>query len=45
MAVIIKAKVNADVNPDIFLLKEIEDRASLDEFNAELLPEYESEPF
>lgn len=40
-----KARVIADVNPDILLLQEIEDRDSLEEFNAQLLPEYECEPF
>ena len=40
-----KAKVIAEVNPDILLLQEIEDRASLEEFNAQLLPELECEPF
>ena len=40
-----KAKVIAEVNPDILLLQEIEDRASLEEFNAQLLPELNCEPF
>ncbi|RDK89204.1 exonuclease/endonuclease/phosphatase family protein [Marinirhabdus gelatinilytica] len=40
-----KARAIADVNPDILLLQEIEDRASLEEFNALLLPEYDCEPF
>lgn len=33
-----KARVIADVNPDILILQEIEDRASLAEFNEEFLP-------
>lgn len=45
MAVKNKAKVIAEVNPDILLLQEIEDRASLEEFNAQLLPESDCEPF
>ncbi|SDD91090.1 Endonuclease/Exonuclease/phosphatase family protein [Pricia antarctica] len=45
MAVNNKAKVVAEVNPDIILLQEIEDRASLEEFNAQLLPESDGEPF
>ena len=40
-----KARVIAEVNPDILLLQEIEDRASLEEFNAQLLPELDCEPF
>ncbi len=40
-----KARVITDVNPDILLLQEIEDRASLEEFNAQLLPEFDCEPF
>ncbi len=40
-----KAKVIAEVDPDIILLQEIEDRASLEEFNAQLLPESDCEPF
>ena len=40
-----KARVIAEINPDILLLQEIEDRASLEEFNAELLPEFECLPF
>ncbi|MFN4763765.1 hypothetical protein ACKGJN_11615 [Gillisia sp. Q332] len=35
-----KARVIADVNPDILILQEIEDRASLAEFNEEFLPRY-----
>lgn len=40
-----KTKVIADINPDILLLQEIEDRASLEEFNAQLLPEFGTAPF
>jgi hypothetical protein len=40
-----KAKVIADVNPDILLLQEIEDRTSLEEFNQEFLPEMGCSPF
>ncbi len=40
-----KARVIAEVDPDIILLQEIEDRASLEEFNAQLLPESNCEPF
>lgn len=40
-----KAQVIADVNPDILLLQEIEDRASLEEFNAQLLPECNTKSF
>lgn len=45
MAVKNKAKVIAEVNPDVLLLQEIEDRASLEEFNAQLLPELDYESF
>ena len=40
-----KARVIAEVNPDILLLQEIEDRASLSEFNTEILPEFDCKPF
>ena len=40
-----KARVIAEINPDILLLQEIEDRASLEEFNAQLLPEFACQPF
>ena len=40
-----KARVISEVNPDILLLQEIEDRASLSEFNTELLPEHNCDPF
>ncbi len=40
-----KARVIADVNPDILILQEIEDRASLAEFNEEILPRFHCTPF
>lgn len=40
-----KAKVIADVNADILLLHEVEDRASLEEFNQEVLPKFDCEPY
>ncbi|MCM4156148.1 MULTISPECIES: hypothetical protein [unclassified Christiangramia] len=40
-----KAKVIASVNPDILILQEIEDRASLEEFNTVVLPKFDCEPF
>lgn len=40
-----KAKVIADVNADILLLHEIEDRASLEEFNQEILPKFNCKPY
>jgi len=40
IAVVNKARVIADVNPDILILQEIEDRASLAEFNEEFLAKY-----
>ncbi|MCG2459458.1 hypothetical protein K8352_01710 [Flavobacteriaceae bacterium F89] len=40
-----KARVIAELNTDILLLQEIEDRASLEEFNAQLLPDFDCEPF
>jgi endonuclease/exonuclease/phosphatase family metal-dependent hydrolase len=40
-----KARVIADVNPDILVLQEIEDRASLEEFNDELLSRFGCKPF
>lgn len=45
MAIKNKAKVVAEINPDIILMQEIEDRASLEEFNAQLLPEFECRSF
>jgi len=40
-----KARIIADVNPDILILQEIEDRASLAEFNEEFLPRFGCKPF
>jgi endonuclease/exonuclease/phosphatase family metal-dependent hydrolase len=40
-----KAQVIADVNPDILLLQEIEDRASFEEFNQLILPEFDCKPY
>jgi exonuclease III len=40
-----KAKVIADVNPDILLLQEIEDRASFEDFNQLILPKFDCKPF
>ncbi len=40
-----KGRVIADVNPDILLLQEIEDRASLEEFNQLILPKFDCQPF
>ena len=40
-----KARVIADVNPDILVLQEIEDRASLEEFNDEYLSRFGCKPF
>ncbi|WP_026809912.1 endonuclease/exonuclease/phosphatase family protein [Arenibacter latericius] len=40
-----KAKVIADMDPDILLLQEVEDRGSLEEFNEEFLPEMGCSPF
>tara|TARA_R100000935_G_C2841513_1_gene171350 strand:+ start:11990 stop:13147 length:1158 start_codon:yes stop_codon:yes gene_type:complete len=40
-----KARVIAEVNPDILILQEIEDRASLTEFNEEFLPKFKCKPF
>ncbi|GGW36526.1 endonuclease/exonuclease/phosphatase family protein [Arenibacter certesii] len=45
LATVNKAKVIADMDPDILLLQEIEDRASLEEFNQEILPEMGCSPF
>tara|TARA_R110002167_G_scaffold105083_1_gene270472 strand:- start:18694 stop:19743 length:1050 start_codon:yes stop_codon:yes gene_type:complete len=45
LAVKNKARVIADIDPDILLLQEIEDRASLEEFNQEFLPEMGCRPF
>jgi len=40
-----KARIIADINPDILILQEIEDRASLEEFNTILLPKFHCTPF
>lgn len=40
-----KARVIAEINPDVLLLQEIEDRASLEEFNAQILPDFLIDPF
>ena len=40
-----KARVIADVNPDILLLQEIEDRASLEDFNQLILPKLGCKPY
>jgi endonuclease/exonuclease/phosphatase family metal-dependent hydrolase len=40
-----KAKVIADVNADILLLHEVEDRASLEEFNQDVLPKFDCKPY
>ncbi|MFD2562933.1 hypothetical protein [Aquimarina rubra] len=40
-----KAQVIADVNADILLLHEVEDRSSLEEFNQVILPEIKCKPY
>ncbi|MBD1262019.1 hypothetical protein HZY62_15560 [Maribacter polysiphoniae] len=40
-----KARVIADVNADILLLQEVEDRASLEEFNQKVLPKFDCKPY
>ena len=40
-----KAQVIANVNPDILLLQEIEDRASFEDFNQLVLPKHDCKPF
>lgn len=40
-----KARVLAEVDPDILILQEVEDRISLEEFNNLILPKYDCEPF
>ena len=40
-----KARVIADVNADILLLQEVEDRASLEDFNQKLLPKFDCKPY
>lgn len=40
-----KARVISEANADILLLQEVEDRASLEEFNAQLLDEFSCDPY
>tara|TARA_R110000868_G_scaffold111854_1_gene301685 strand:+ start:4808 stop:5932 length:1125 start_codon:yes stop_codon:yes gene_type:complete len=40
-----KARVIADINADILLLQEVEDRASLEEFNQIVLPKFNCKPY
>lgn len=40
-----KALVIADVNADILLLHEVEDRGSVEEFNQEVLPKFDCKPY
>ncbi|QCX00583.1 hypothetical protein FGM00_10870 [Aggregatimonas sangjinii] len=40
-----KAQVIADVNADILLLQEVEDRASLEDFNQKVLPKFDCRPY
>ena len=40
-----KALVIADVNADILLLQEVEDRASLEDFNQKVLPKFNCTPY
>ena len=40
-----KARVIADINPDILLLQEIEDRGSFEDFNQLILPKYDCKPY
>jgi len=40
-----KGKVIANVNPDILLLQEIEDRASFEDFNQLILPKFDCKPY
>lgn len=40
-----KARVIAEVNPDILLLQEVEDRSSLSQFNNDLLPWFNAVPY
>ena len=40
-----KAMVIAEIDPDILVLQEVEDKMSLDEFNNFILPKYNCEPF
>ncbi|MBD0777745.1 hypothetical protein HPE56_08065 [Maribacter sp. ANRC-HE7] len=40
-----KARIIADVNADILLLQEVEDRGSLEEFNQKVLPNFDCKPY
>ena len=40
-----KARAIADIDPDILVLQEVEDRASLEQFNQTVLPELDMEPY
>lgn len=40
-----KAKVISDINPDILILQEVEDRMSLEEFNNLILSKFDCDPF
>lgn len=40
-----KARVIAEVNSDILLLQEVEDRASLEDFNQKVLPKFDCKPY
>jgi endonuclease/exonuclease/phosphatase family metal-dependent hydrolase len=40
-----KAMVISEIDPDILVLQEVEDKISLDEFNQHFLPKYNCEPF
>lgn len=40
-----KAKAIADINADILLLQEVEDKSSLDEFNHSILPKFKCESY
>lgn len=40
-----KARVIAEVNPDILLLQEVEDRSSLSQFNKDILPSFNTIPY
>ncbi|UNY98336.1 hypothetical protein MQE36_14770 [Zhouia spongiae] len=44
-AIINKAKVIAEVNPDVLILQEVEDRASLVEFNRDYLSKFMDAPY
>lgn len=40
-----KAKVISEIDPNILVLQEVEDKMSLEDFNKDLLPKYNCEPF